>query len=208
MAAGEIRIVAFDFAPEGWQRCDGRELYVAQYRELYNIIGTTYGGDGKMTFRMPDYRPVVVGKSAKFPSAKASTFARGSSGSDRPAYVALHYIIPTSDRASYDDPYIGEVRAVGFDYNPKDWMECNGALIPISRNTALFSLLGNRYGGDARQTFAVPDLRGRALVSSDETHPLASTFGHEIEEGTGADVSFVAVRYVICVSGMFPARPY
>jgi microcystin-dependent protein len=208
MAAGEIRIVAFNFAPEGWQLCDGRELYVAQYRELYDIIGTTYGGDGKTTFRVPDYRPLVVGKSAKFPPARPSTFARGSSGSERPAYLALNYIIPTSNRASYDDPYIAEIRPLAFDYNPERWMECNAALIQISRNTALFSLLGERYGGDGRQTFAVPDLRGRSPVSSDETHPLASTFGYEIEEGTGADVSFVAVRWAICVNGMYPARPF
>jgi microcystin-dependent protein len=207
MAAGEIRIVAFNFAPEGWQLCDGRELQVAQYRELYDVVGTTYGGDGKTTFRVPDYRPVVVGKNAKFPPAKPSTFARGSSGSARPAYLALNYIIPTSNGASYDDPYIAEIRPLGFDYDPKYWTECNGGLFFISRNTALFSLLGDRYGGDARQTFAVPDLRGRSPVSSDDANPLGSTFGYEIEEGTGADVSFVAVRWAICVSGMYPARP-
>lgn len=50
---------------------------------------------------------------------------------------------------------------VGFNFAPRGWAECNGQLLPISQNTALFALLGTTYGGDGRVTFALPDLRGR-----------------------------------------------
>ena len=58
-------------------------------------------------------------------------------------------------------PYLGEVMAVGETFCPRGWMEANGALLPISNYTALFSLLGTTYGGDGRTTFALPDLRAR-----------------------------------------------
>ncbi|MDN3524518.1 tail fiber protein [Halomonas sabkhae] len=59
------------------------------------------------------------------------------------------------------DPFIGEVKMLGFDWAPRDWALCNGALIQIMQNQALFSLLGASFGGDGRTTFALPDLQGR-----------------------------------------------
>jgi microcystin-dependent protein len=60
------------------------------------------------------------------------------------------------------DPYVGEIRIVGFNFAPSGWATCDGQLMPISQNTALFSLLGTIYGGDGKSTFALPDLAGRA----------------------------------------------
>ena len=62
------------------------------------------------------------------------------------------------------EPFIGEIRMVGFNFAPKHWALCNGQLLAISANTALFSLLGTTYGGDGRVTFALPDLRGRVPI--------------------------------------------
>jgi len=62
------------------------------------------------------------------------------------------------------DPFVGEIRAIGFNYAPNNWAFCQGQLMPINRYTALFSLLGTTYGGDGRTTFALPDLRGRLIV--------------------------------------------
>ena len=59
------------------------------------------------------------------------------------------------------DPFVGEIRFVAFNFAPTGWAKCEGQLVPISQNTALFSLLGTTYGGDGRTTFALPDLRGR-----------------------------------------------
>lgn len=62
------------------------------------------------------------------------------------------------------EPFIGEVRAVGFNFAPRGWALCAGQLMPIAQNTALFSLLGTTFGGDGRVTFGLPDLRGRSPV--------------------------------------------
>ncbi len=58
------------------------------------------------------------------------------------------------------DPFLAEIRAFPFDFAPKGWAQCDGQLLPISQNTALFSVLGTTYGGDGKSTFALPDLRG------------------------------------------------
>ncbi|MDO7877407.1 tail fiber protein [Hymenobacter sp. ASUV-10] len=62
------------------------------------------------------------------------------------------------------DAFLGEVRAVGFNFAPMNWAFCSGQLMPINRYTALFSLLGTAYGGDGKTTFALPNLNGQAIV--------------------------------------------
>jgi microcystin-dependent protein len=62
------------------------------------------------------------------------------------------------------DPFVAEIRAVGFNFAPTGWATCNGQLLPISQNTALFSLLGTFYGGDGKSTFALPDLQGSVPI--------------------------------------------
>ena len=64
------------------------------------------------------------------------------------------------------DPFIGEIRMVGFNYNPQGWALCQGQLLPIAQNTALFALLGTTFGGDGRTTFGLPDFRGRTPVGA------------------------------------------
>lgn len=59
------------------------------------------------------------------------------------------------------DPFVAEIRVLPFNFAPKGWAGCDGQLMPISQNTALFSLLGTTFGGDGRTTFALPDLRGQ-----------------------------------------------
>ena len=62
------------------------------------------------------------------------------------------------------DPFVAEIRMFGFDFAPTGWAQCNGQLLPISQNTALFSLLGTTYGGDGKSTFALPDLQANAAM--------------------------------------------
>jgi microcystin-dependent protein len=59
------------------------------------------------------------------------------------------------------EPFLAELRLMSFNFAPKGWAQCNGQLLPINQNQALFSLLGTTYGGDGRVNFALPDLRGR-----------------------------------------------
>src|SRR3989442_811126 len=62
------------------------------------------------------------------------------------------------------EPFLGEIRILSFGFAPRGWATCDGQLLPINQNQALFSLLGTTYGGDGRVNFALPDLRGRAPV--------------------------------------------
>jgi microcystin-dependent protein len=59
-------------------------------------------------------------------------------------------------------PFLAEIRIFGFNFPPKGWAFCNGQILPISQNTALFSLLGTTYGGNGQSTFALPDMQGNA----------------------------------------------
>lgn len=62
------------------------------------------------------------------------------------------------------DPFVAEIRMFGFNFAPTGWAQCNGQLLPISQNTALFSLLGTMYGGDGKTTFALPNLEGSTPI--------------------------------------------
>src|SRR3954470_21278546 len=71
-------------------------------------------------------------------------------------------------------PFIGEIRLFPYNFAPRGWAFCSGQILPISQNTALFSLLGTTYGGNGQTTFALPDLRGRAAISSGQGPGLSS----------------------------------
>jgi microcystin-dependent protein len=62
------------------------------------------------------------------------------------------------------DPFVAEIRMFGFNFAPTGWAFCDGQILPLSQNTALFSLLGTTYGGDGKSTFALPDLQGSVPV--------------------------------------------
>jgi microcystin-dependent protein len=72
------------------------------------------------------------------------------------------------------DPYVAEIRAVPFSFAPTGWAFCDGQLLPLSQNTALFSLLGTTYGGDGKSNFALPDLKGRVPIQGGQGPGLAN----------------------------------
>lgn len=94
------------------------------------------------------------------------------------------------------DPFIGQIQAFGFNFPPQGWAFCDGQIMSIAQNTALFSLLGTTYGGNGQTTFALPDLRGRSIV-----HP-----------GQGPGLSFInqgqvgGVENVSILIGNMPAH--
>jgi microcystin-dependent protein len=82
------------------------------------------------------------------------------------------------------DPFVAEIRIFGFNFAPTGWAFCDGQLMPISQNTALFSLLGTTYGGDGKSTFALPTLQGSAPMHPGQgpglsLHDLGETGGSE-----------------------------
>jgi microcystin-dependent protein len=82
------------------------------------------------------------------------------------------------------DPFVAEIRIFPFNFAPKGWAWCDGQLLPLSQNTALFSLLGTTYGGNGKSNFALPDLEGRAPMHPGQgpglsLHDLGETGGSE-----------------------------
>ncbi|WP_022901285.1 phage tail protein [Humibacter albus] len=77
------------------------------------------------------------------------------------------------------DPYLGEIRLVSFSLLPKGWALCNGQILAINQNEALYSLLGTSYGGDGRTTFALPDLRARIPRGYDASRYAVGSSGGE-----------------------------
>ena len=72
------------------------------------------------------------------------------------------------------EPILGQICLFGFNWAPRGWAQCNGQLLPISQNTALFSLLGTLYGGDGITTFGLPDLRGRVAIGAGQGPGLSA----------------------------------
>ncbi len=77
------------------------------------------------------------------------------------------------------DPFVAEIRVFGFSFPPKGWAFCDGQILPLSQNTALFSLLGTMYGGDGKSTFALPNIQGQALISQGQGQGLSVYFEGE-----------------------------
>ena len=89
------------------------------------------------------------------------------------------------------EPFIAEIRMFAGNFAPRGWAFCDGQLLPISENQALFSLVGTIYGGDGRTTFALPDLRGRAPVHAGQGPGLTN---RRLGENGGAEAVFLTIN--------------
>jgi microcystin-dependent protein len=96
------------------------------------------------------------------------------------------------------DPFVAEVRIFPFNFAPKGWAFCNGQLMPISQNTALFSLLGTTYGGDGKSTFGLPNIQGSAVMHPGQGQGLSL---HDLGETGGSET-------VSLLDSEMPAHPH
>jgi microcystin-dependent protein len=85
------------------------------------------------------------------------------------------------------DPFVAEIRIFPFNFAPVGWAFCDGQLLPISQNTALFSLLGTTYGGDGKSTFALPDLQGSAALHVGSNQPGPGLSSYDLGQTGGED---------------------
>lgn len=85
------------------------------------------------------------------------------------------------------DPFVAEIRIFPFNFAPKGWAMCDGQILPISQNTALFSLLGTTYGGDGKSTFALPNLQDSAPLHVGGAQPGAGLDLYDLGEASGTD---------------------
>jgi microcystin-dependent protein len=86
------------------------------------------------------------------------------------------------------EPFLSELRLMSFVFAPKGWALCNGQLMPINQNQALFSLLGTTFGGDGRVNFALPDLRGRTPIGVGSGHTLGEKGGEQAHTLTQSEM--------------------
>lgn len=87
------------------------------------------------------------------------------------------------------EPFLAEIRIVGFNFAPRGWAFCDGQILPINQNQSLYSLLGTTYGGDGRTSFALPDLRGRTPIHVGDGHTLGQKSGAETVTLTAAEIA-------------------
>lgn len=88
--------------------------------------------------------------------------------------AALLFVSLFTVKAQATEPFLGQIMYVPYNFVPRNWAECNGQLLPINQNTALFSLLGTTYGGNGINSFALPDMRGRVLLGSGQGPGLSN----------------------------------
>src|SRR3954447_543373 len=101
------------------------------------------------------------------------------------------------------EPFLSEIRMMSFGFAPKGWSQCNGQLLPINQNQALFSLLGTTYGGDGRVNFGLPDLRSRLPISFGPQNALGTRGGEENHTLIGAEMA--AHTHQMMADGTTPA---
>jgi microcystin-dependent protein len=103
------------------------------------------------------------------------------------------------------EQFIGEIRMFAGNFAPEGWAFCEGQKLKIKEHTALFSIIGATYGGDARTTFALPDFRGRAPM-----HPAPGQAGESGAIAAGDDKpalpGYLCVNFIIALTGVFPSR--
>lgn len=184
---GAIGLFGGDFAPSGWLAADGSDLTIPQNIALFQAIGTAFGGNPDIFFRLPDL------------GQRAAVGAGGgvALGEDVPAGdngvpgLGINYLInvggqPAPEGGTGGFPAtgeaLGEVIACAAAGIPPGWAPCDGSLFTIADNRALFGLIGTTYGGDGKTTFALPDLRGKMLTGPARTLTIEA---NESGGGTG-----------------------
>lgn len=103
--------------------------------------------------------------------------------------MPLMTILSTANAPANAEPMIGEIRHFAGNFAPRGWSFCQGQLLPISQNTALYSIIGTLYGGDGRTVFALPDARGRTLVGAGNGPGLQNI---RLSERSGIERAFIS----------------
>ena len=187
---GTVAMFGGNFPPAGWAVADGTMLPISEYVPLFEAIGATFGGDGVAGFALPD----LTNAYPPNPNAAGSAPVGAGAPPGRPAValgqkipadpttgvagLGLNYLIcvsggiypPNSGAGGFpgNDAVLGEVVAYAGASPPAGWALCDGSLLNIADNEALYALLGTTYGGDGGRNFALPDLRGRMLMGADK----------------------------------------
>jgi microcystin-dependent protein len=166
---GAIGLFAGNFVPAGWLAADGSPMTIPQNVPLFEAIGTAFGGNPDVFFKLPD-----LGQCAAIGAGDGVALGQSvPAGSDGIAGLGVNYLIcvdggfaPNGGGGGFPPSAatLGEVIAFAGASAPAGWAYCDGSLLQVSDYQALFELIGTTYGGDGQDNFALPDLRGRMLT--------------------------------------------
>jgi microcystin-dependent protein len=211
---GELRIFAGNFVPKGFLACKGEKILAADHPALDEANLSPWGGDDQH-LRLPDLRSRAAvgagrppgGAVRKVGDYEPALNTRKSDGG--PSRLGLTYIINPGH--SDDQALVAEVRPFAFSVVPKGWLPCDGKERNFNNHAALFSLIGNKYGGDGKSTFAVPDLRSYSPVGHGDPENLAgTTLGQHRENlAPGVQERQPRLHFSFCINenGDYPRKP-
>lgn len=194
---------------------NGQLLPIPQNTALFSVAGTVFGGDGKSNFSLPDLRGrTMLGTGQGIGLAEQ---VLGVPFGKTPPCLPLTYVIltqgiyPAADGREFGAHFTGQVVGFAGNYAPGGYKVADGSLLPIQENSELFELIGNTYGGDGVTTFALPDLRGRAVIGAGRG-PDTTEWSLGQQAGvTNDNPAFknspptLALNYLIAVQGTFPS---
>ena len=165
---GQLDLFAGNYSLGGAANANGQVLSINQNQALFSILGTTYGGDGITTFALPDLRgrtAIGVGQGPGLSNRNlGDRFGQETTTltvSQLPQHV---HTLPGGGGGSLTEPMLGQISLFAGNFAPSGWQFADGQILPISQNTALFSILGTTYGGNGQNTFELPDLQGRTII--------------------------------------------
>lgn len=172
---GAIGLFAAIFVPAGWLAADGSPFAISQNVALFETIGSAFGGNNEVFFELPDLKGRAVMGAGAGPGLAPVAVGQvvDNSASNLVPGLGINYVINTGGTAPppsgnggfpQEMAMLGEVIAYAGQTVPAGWALCDGALLAVQANQPLFELIGTTYGGDGRESFALPDLRGRMLT--------------------------------------------
>ncbi len=168
---GSLALFGGSFVPDGWMAADGSLLSIRTYTALFETIGTAFGGNGATDFALPNLNgaaPVGSGQGPGLPPVSLGQKLGGTvAGLGLSYLISTQGLYPTSTGSGAfpaNEQCLSQVVAYAGAQAPQGWAACDGSLVPIESNPALFNMIGTTYGGDGVTDFALPDLRGRMLA--------------------------------------------
>ena len=206
---GNVLAFAGNRVPNGYREAAGQTLDIADFPDLFQLIGTTYGGNGTTTFALPDLRGrTLVGADATNPlgtlfGGETDTITLANmpvsmGGSATPIsnyqpsfavdfWMATQGIFPSRTLTSVDSlsPMIGQIVATIAPLSGlTGWTRATGGTLPIAQNQGTFAVLGTSFGGNGTTTFGVPDLRGKAIMGAGTAGLFSTAVGDQLGSAT------------------------
>jgi microcystin-dependent protein len=193
--------LAFTYPPFGAPACTGQLMPLSHYTALFSLLGTTFGGDGRTTFALPDLRGRIAAGGPVNGQEQASQL------------VCKALIAVNPGQAGY--PMVGAVATFAGNFAPQGWALADGTLLPISQNVPLFETIGTAFGGNGVNTFALPNLVSTSPPDPDApgSAPVGAgtppgrppvVLGQMLPADPKTGVAGLGLNYLISLGGIFP----